>query len=114
MLNYLEFVHDKYLHMYLEHHLNGFFFRRVPLLKKTDFREVFSAKLMMGSLSDKHQEIVTFPSVISKMNNPYIEVGAGVENIFKMFRVEAIWRLNSTSVIGAPSFGIRAKFELAL
>jgi hypothetical protein len=114
MLNYLEFVHDKYLHMYLEHHLNGFFFRRIPLLKKTDFREVFSAKMMMGSLNDKHQKIVAFPSGISKMDNPYIEVGAGVENIFKMFRVEAIWRLNSKSVIGAPMFGIRAKFELAL
>lgn len=114
MLNYLEFVHDKYLHMYLEHHLNGFFFRRMPLLKKTDFREVFSAKMMIGSLSDKHQKIVAFPSVITKMNNPYIELGAGVENIFKMFRVEAIWRLNSKSVIDAPMFGIRAKFELAL
>jgi hypothetical protein len=114
MLNYLEFVHDQYLHLYLEQHMNGFFFRRVPLLKKTDFREVISAKLMMGSVSNKHQEIVSFPSLISKMNNPYIELGAGIENILKMFRVEAVWRLNSKSVIGAPSFGIRAKFELVL
>ncbi|MGV8096297.1 MAG: DUF5686 family protein [Mangrovibacterium sp.] len=114
MLNYLEFVHDQYLHMYLEQHMNGFFFRRIPLLKKTDFREVISAKLMMGSVSNKHQEIVSFPSAISKMDNPYIELGAGIENILKMFRVEAVWRLNPKSVIGAPSFGIRAKFELVL
>jgi len=114
MLNYLEFVHDKYIHVYLEHHLNGFFIRRVPLLKKTDFREVFSAKLMMGSISDKHQKIIAFPSVIAHMNNPYVEVGAGVENVLKMFRIEAVWRLNSPSVVGAPMFGIRAKFELAL
>ena len=114
LLNYLEFVHDSYLHLYLEHHLNGFFFRRLPLLKKTTLREVASAKLMMGSVSDKHQKIVTFPSVVSPMKNPYIELGAGIENIFKMFRVEAVWRVNPKSVIGAPAFGIRAKFELAL
>ncbi len=114
MLNYLEFVHDKYLHVYLEHHLNGFFFRRVPLLKKTNLREVVSAKLMAGSVSNRHQDIIAFPSVISSMQNPYIELGAGVENIFKMFRVEAVWRLNSNSVVGAPSFGIRAMFKLAL
>ncbi|MEL7587709.1 MAG: DUF5686 family protein [Prolixibacteraceae bacterium] len=114
MLNYLEFVHDKYIHTFVEYHLNGFFFRRIPLLKKTDLREVFSAKMMVGSVSDKHQEVIAFPSVISKMENPYIELGAGIENIFRMFRVEAIWRLNSTSVAGAPSFGLRAKFELGL
>ena len=48
------------------------------------------------------------------MDNPYVELGAGIENIFKMFRVEAVWRVNPKSVIGAPAFGIRAKFELAL
>lgn len=114
MLDYLEYVHDKYLHAYLNYHLNGFFFRRMPLLKKTDLREVISAKLLMGSVNDKHQQIVSFPSVISTMDNPYIELGAGVENIFKMFRIEAVWRLNPASVIGAPSFGIRAMFELSL
>lgn len=114
MLNYLEFVHDKYLHLYLEHHLNGFFFRRLPLLKKTDLREVVSAKLMIGSVSNKHQKIITFPSVVSPMDNPYIELGAGIENIIKMFRVEAVWRLNSKSIVDAPAFGIRAKFEITL
>lgn len=114
MLNYMEFVHDKYLHAYLEYHLNGFFFNRLPLLKRIGLREVFSAKGMIGSLSEKHREIVDFPSGISQMKNPYVELGAGVENIFRLFRVEAIWRLNSQSVLGAPTFGLRAKFELKL
>ncbi|MGD9557249.1 MAG: carboxypeptidase-like regulatory domain-containing protein, partial [Mangrovibacterium sp.] len=114
MMNYLEFVHDKYVHLYLEHHLNGFLFRRLPLLKKTDFREVVSAKILTGSISHRHEDVIAFPDVVSPMKNPYIELGAGVENIFKMFRVEAVWRLNSPSVTGAPSFGIRAKFEIIL
>jgi hypothetical protein len=114
MLNYMEYVHDKYLHAYLEYHLNGFVFNRLPLLKRIGLREVLSAKGMIGSLNDKHQQIVEFPLSISKMNNPYIELGAGVENIFRLFRVEAVWRVNNKSLLGAPTFGLRAKFEIKL
>lgn len=114
MLNYMEYIHDKYLHAYLEYHLNGFLFNRLPLLKRTGLREVFSAKGMIGSLSDKHQQIVEFPTGITKLNSPYIELGAGVENIFRLFRVEAIWRVTPKSTLGAPTFGLRAKFEIKL
>jgi hypothetical protein len=114
MLNYMEYVHDKYLHAYLEYHLNGFVFNRLPLLKRIGLREVLSAKGMIGSLSDKNQQVVEFPSSITKMSNPYIELGAGVENIFRLFRVEAVWRVNNKSVLGAPTFGLRAKFEIKL
>ena len=114
MLNYLEYVHDKYLHAYLEYHLNGFIFNRLPLLKKIGLREVFSAKGMIGSLSDKHQQIIEFPIGVTKMTNPYLELGAGVENIFRFFRVEAIWRVMPQSILDAPNFGLRAKFEIIL
>ncbi|MBA4410031.1 MAG: DUF5686 family protein [Bacteroidota bacterium] len=114
MLNFMEYVHDKYLHAYLEYHLNGFVFNRLPLLKRIGLREVFSAKTMIGTLSDKHQEIVEFPVTIVPLGNPYLEVGAGVENIFRLFRVEAVWRVTPKSILGAPSFGLRAKFEIKL
>ena len=114
MLNYLEYVHDKYLHAYVEYHLNGFLFNRVPLLKRIGLREVFSAKGMIGSLSDKNQQIVEFPVNITRLSNPYIEVGGGVENILKFFRVEAIWRVRPQSVLGAPNFGLRATFHIKL
>lgn len=114
MLNFMEYIHDKYFHAYLEYHLNGFLFNRMPLLKKTGLREVLSAKGMLGSVSDKHQQIVEFPMGVTKMTNPYIELGAGVENIFRLFRVEAIWRVSPQSVLGAPTFGLRAKFEIKL
>lgn len=114
MLNYMEYIHDKYFHAYLEYHLNGFVFNRLPLLKRIGLREVFSAKTMIGTLSDKHQQIVEFPVNVTSMSNPYLEVGAGVENIFRLFRVEAVWRVNPQSVQGAPSFGLRAKFEIKL
>jgi hypothetical protein len=114
MLNYMEYVHDKYLHAYLEYHLNGFFFNRMPLLKRLGLREVLSAKGMVGSFNNSNQEVVELPASITQMNNPYIELGAGVENILRLFRVEAVWRVKPKSVLGAPSFGLRAKFEIKL
>lgn len=114
MLNFMEYVHDKYFHTYVEYHLNGFVFNRLPLLKRIGLREVFSAKTMIGSRSNKHQDIVDFPVTLQQMNNPYIELGTGVENIFRLFRIEAVWRVSPKSMQGAPSFGLRAKFEIKL
>ncbi len=114
MLNYLEYVHDKYIHGYFEYHLGGFFFNRMPLLKRIGLREVLSAKAMVGTFNNKNQEVVELPLSITQMKNPYVELGAGVENIFRLFRIEAIWRVNSISVLGAPMFGIRAKFQIQL
>ncbi len=114
LLNYMEYIHDKYLHVYLDYHLNGFLFNRTPILKQIGLREVFSAKAMIGSLSSRHQEIVEFPLTTTKMSNPYIELGAGIENIFRLFRVDAIWRLCPQSTQGSPAFGLRVKFEIKL
>lgn len=115
MINYLEFVHDRYLHAYTEYHMNGFFFNRIPLLRSLGFREVFSAKAMIGDLSQQQYESIQLPASVSSLNGkPYLEVGAGVENILKVLRFEAIWRVTPESQVGAPNFGIRAKFELSL
>lgn len=114
LLNYLEFVHDQYIRAYTEYHLMGFFFRRIPGLEETHMREVLSAKVMLGSVSNKNQDIIDFPTSITPMKNPYIELGAGVENILSVFQIQAIWRVHPTSVVGAPSFGLRAKFEIGL
>jgi hypothetical protein len=114
MMNYMEFVHDKYLHAYLEYHLNGFFFNRVPLLKKLGFREVLTAKGMVGSLDQKQLDIFTMPVPLTYNNKPYLEVGAGVENILKFFRLDAVWRISPSSAVGTPMFGLRGQFAIKL
>lgn len=114
MVDYLEFAHDSYLHLYTDYHLNGFIFNRLPLFKNLGLREVISAKAMVGSLSAKQYDTIEMPESISALSQPYFEVGAGLENIIRLFRVEAIWRVNPESITGAPNFGIRAKFELSL
>lgn len=114
MINYLEFIHDQYVHTYLEYHLNGFFVNRLPLLKKLGIREVVSAKGMIGNLSDSQKKGIQIPEGSITAKDPYVEVGAGFENVFRFFRIEGVWRIKPQSLQGAPEFGIRAKFEIKL
>jgi hypothetical protein len=114
MLNYLEFVHDKFTHLYATYHLNGFLLRRIPLISKLNLREVMSVKVMVGDLSSRHQTLLDLPAGVSAMQNPYIELGAGFENILRILQIQAVWRVHPTSIYDAPEIGIRAKFYLGM
>ncbi len=114
LINYLEFVHDQYFHSFIEYHMNGFFFNRLPLLKRLGLREVVSAKTMIGSLSDEQKDGIMFPESLSSVEGAYVELGAGLENVLRFFRIEGVWRVNPKSIQNVPDFGVRVKFEIKL
>ncbi len=120
MMNYYEFVSDKYVSVLAEHHFNGFFLNRIPLFRKLKWREVIAAKGLIGRVSKQNQEEMIFPGNLRGLKEPYIEASVGVENILRLFRVDAMWRLsyldplpNAENYTKIPKFGIRAqlKFE---
>lgn len=110
-LNFLEFVCDQYAGFYLENHWDGFFMNKIPLVKKLNLRLVTSGRLAYGSLSQRHETNMLFPDFIKEFERvPYAESTIGIENLFKFFRVDLVWRmtyLNETNPLG-----IRAKFAL--
>lgn len=110
MMNNLEFIHDKYLHTFIEYRLNGFVFKRTPLIKYLGLREVFSLKSMLGEVGVRHQRLLDFPTTLSSYNNDfYAEAGFGIENILRFFRLDAIWRVSPSDE--APRFGLRGRLE---
>ncbi len=42
---------------------------------------------------------------------PYIEVGAGIENIFRLLRIDAVWRLNYQHNPNIVKFGIKGSIQ---
>lgn len=111
-MNYFEFANDQYASLTLSHHFDGFFLNKIPLMRKLKWREVVGAKGIVGSLSDKHKEILIFPTYLKSLNNkPYYEANIGVENIFKIFRVDAIWRLAYLNAPGAIPFTVKVSMQ---
>jgi len=122
MMNYFEFGSDQYVSLSLEHHFHGFIMNRIPLFKRLKWRAVATAKGLWGTLSDKNngalensEAAMLFPAGLSDVKDPYFEASVGIENIFKFFRVDAMWRLNHLEPNpnqDFEEFGIRAMFQM--
>lgn len=94
-MDYYEFMSDRWLSGYYEHNFNGFFLGKIPLVKKLDLREVVTFRFAWGTLSDANRLYAPFrlPEGSGTLEKPYVEVGAGIANIFRILRVDAFWRL---------------------
>ncbi len=100
-MDYYEFASDRWLSCFFEHHFGGFFLGRIPLLKRLNWREVFTCKGVWGGLSERNngslpasQAELLFPTRMRGVSKPYIEMGVGIENIFRLVRVDCVWRLS--------------------
>lgn len=115
LMNPLEFINDSYVSWDVTYWANGTLLNYVPLLKKLKLREAFSFRGLLGHLSDKNNpqispELFQFPESAQpqKMTStPYMEVGVGVDNLFKVLRVDYIWRLTYRNNPNIDKSGIR-------
>lgn len=96
MMNFFEFTSDKYASLHVEQHFDGLFLNRIPFLKKLKWREVAAGQLLVGTVSNANYSVIpnNVPS-FTRLNEgqPYAEVSYGIENIFKIVRVDFIHRL---------------------
>lgn len=114
MLDYLEFVHDKYVYAYVDYFLNGRLLHLFPRANRLGLREVVGFKAMLGSLSDRHRAMLDMPATLRGLDGGYLELNAGFDNIFRFFRLDAVWRVTNATSTGAPTFGLRAQFNVKL
>jgi len=120
LMNFLEFVNDHYATAYIDHYFNGFFFNKIPFLKKLKWREVVEAKILFGGLRtendpNKSPDQVKFPytngqiETYSLSRTPYIEGGFAIANIFKLVRVDFIKRFTYLDHPDIAKWGIRVR-----
>lgn len=97
----MEFINDSYVSWDLTYWANGAILNYIPYVKKLKLREAFAFRGWLGSLSDKNnplksEDLYLFPvySPYLPMNGkPYMEISAGIDNLFKCLRVDYVWRL---------------------
>lgn len=100
-MNALEFVTDQYVQANITWHLKGLILNRIPLLKKLKLREIVCYNIAYGSLTDKNNpalhpgRLFELPEGTMALDGskPYMEIGAGLENIFQLFRVVYYYRI---------------------
>lgn len=124
-MNYLEFVSDQYAGLAVEHFFKGFFFDRIPLIKKLKWRELVSCRILVGGLRDENRPRAgsgnyAFPNTNGQPttfyldNGPYVEVGAGIANIFKLFRVSVLKRLTYLDRYAANGWAVKFGLHVEL
>ena len=115
LMNYHEFVSDRYASLSVEHHFQGFFLNRIPLLRKLQFREVVGARYLIGDMdASKHKELLFPTAMISMSKKPYAEVSVGIENIVKFLRIDAVWRLTDTKMDNVDKFMVMFSLQLVI
>lgn len=112
MMNYYEFASDKFASLAMEQHFQGFFLNKIPLLRRLEWREVVSAKAVIGSMTDANKNLMVLPDDLYELSKPYVEAGVGLENILKLFRIEATWRLAYLDNPNIQIFGLRVMMQL--
>lgn len=114
MMNRYEFIHDKYLGINFEHNVGNGIFRLIPKLK---FRQFWTVKTLWGGLSEENRAYNFKEGHGFKTldGNTYMELGTGVDNILRVFRVDFIWRVlpNRLRDGDVPRFGVFGSFRLA-
>ncbi len=119
-MDFFEFSSDRFVEFRYRHSFEGMIFNRLPLLRKLKWRALISANMLYGDLREENVALSLFPTDSNGNeilpfreweNNPYIEVGYGIENILKFFTIQAFHRLTYREG-DVNGFGIKGSVAL--
>jgi hypothetical protein len=122
LMNYFEFASDTYASLHYEQYLEGLLLNSLPLIKKLKWRVLASSNVLYGNLSQANRDLIAptgvggapQPAFKTLGSAPYVEVGYGIENIFRFLRVDAFHRLTYLDEPGTKKFGVRFSAQLKL
>lgn len=118
-MNFFEFVSDKYVSLRLKHGFDGLLLNRIPLMRKLKWRSFVTSNILYGSVRQDNLDIIPsehkpIPAFDSLGDDPYVEVGYGVENILRFIRVDFIHRLTYQEKEDINKFGVKVSVEFRL
>ncbi|MDR1760843.1 MAG: DUF5686 family protein, partial [Bacteroidales bacterium] len=113
LMRYMEFVSDRFVNVFAEYNLNGYFFNKIWLIKRLNLRELLTFKACWGQLALNHNPVFPLPAQSFMFDKvPYMEAGVGITNLLKVLRIEYIWRLNYRSNPDISTRGFFFRFQV--
>ncbi|MDO4702695.1 DUF5686 and carboxypeptidase-like regulatory domain-containing protein [Tannerella sp.] len=121
LMDPMEFINDRYASWEVTYFMNGALLNRLPLIKRLQLREVFAFRGWYGDLSDKNnpwkpgnEGLYVFPENSYLMEKrPYMEISCGLDNIFKLIRLDYVWRLSYRDHPHTSNSGLRMKMQFS-
>jgi hypothetical protein len=123
LMNYGEFVSDHFASIQYRQYMEGFLLNRIPLMNKLKWRLLGTTNIIMGGLRQSNRDLISpvtpdgqealIPGYFQN-GKPYVEVGYGIENIFKFLRVDFVHRLSYLSNPGIRKFGVLFTLQVQL
>lgn len=125
-MRYFEFVSDQFVDLQASYCLNGLLFNRIPLIKKLNWRGSISFKALFGSVSSKNMPdpennpgLMMFPHdaegnpiTFTLNKKPFMEGNIGIDNIFKVLRIDLVKRFNYLDHPNIREWSIRFRLRL--
>ena len=132
MIGNMEFLNDRYATFMWNWDMNGKLFNRIPLLRKLKWREWLGCNILWGKLTDKNNPfknpndgnlyyfpghfdengVYQYSSHVMDPKKPYIELVAGVHNIFKILHVQVVRRMSYLDNPDAKKWGFRIMMRM--
>lgn len=121
LMNPMEFATDQFVGWDFTYWGNGILFNRLPIIKKAKLREVLTFKGYYGALTKRNnplfnEDLPSFPTdayASSMKHGPYMELGIGLDNIFRILRVDYIWRLTYRNTPHTDKSGLRISLHFS-
>jgi hypothetical protein len=92
----------------------------IPGVRYARLRELLVLKVAYGGQRNNHQEVLAYPTInqenyqmLSSLNVPYVEVGAGIGNILRIGEVYGVFRVTHLND-PTPWWAIRFRIKLGM
>jgi hypothetical protein len=120
-MRFFEFVSDRWMQLSYQQYFEGFLFNSIPKIKNWNLRLLATGNVLYGAVSTKNYNLglngdATAVPQFAKLDprKPYAEVGYGVENIFRVARVDFVHRLTYLNRPNVKPFGVKFSLQFQL
>jgi len=108
-LDFFEYASDSWATVMLYHDFKGLLLGLIPGVNRLKLREEFLFRMAYGVIREENNGALghygarmPFPAGMSSLSGPYMEIGAGISNIFRILNVDFIWRLTGREQASRP------------